>query len=130
MRKGILTVLLAVVSSGAMAEWIAVAKLEDGQLYVDSATIRKDGNMATIDTLFDLNKPFVNEANGKPQASQKLRTEYDCKGKRWRMLEYSWFTENMGKGRMVENFSNAYEFLSIPSDSAAEILWKIACGNR
>lgn len=128
MRRAILLLLLTVLSGGAAAEWVAIAKLEEGRLYVDPATIRKDGNTATIGTLFDLNKPFINEANDKPQSSQKSRTEYDCKGKRWRMLEYAWFSGNMGNGRMVEQFSDTYKFVPIAPDSAAEILWKIACG--
>ena len=130
MGKVILMILLSVVSGSAAAEWVKVAKLEAGSLYVDPATIRSDGNLVIIGTLYDLETPVINETNGKPYVSQKLQSEYDCKEKRWRMLEYSWYTGKMGEGQMVENFSDSYKLKPIPSGSAAEIMWKLACGKK
>ena len=130
MRKAILMMLLAVVSSSAAAEWVEVVKLEAGSLYVDPATIRSDGNLVRIGTLYDLNTPVFDQTNGKPYVSQKLQSEIDCKEKLWRMLEYSWYTGKMGEGQMVENFSDSYKLKPIPSGSAAEIMWKLACGKK
>jgi hypothetical protein len=48
MKKLLLTLVLAVVSSSAMAEWVGVGKKENFFSYVDSATIRKLGNMVKI----------------------------------------------------------------------------------
>jgi hypothetical protein len=130
MRKAILMMLLAVVSSSAAAAWVKVVKLEAGSLYVDPATIRSDGNLVRIGALYDLNTPVIKETNGKPYASQKVQSEFDCKEKLWRMLEYSWYTGKMGEGQMVENFAESYKLKPIRSGSAAEIMWKLACAKK
>ncbi len=109
MRKAVLMMLLALVSSSAAAEWTKVVNLPAGSLYVDPATLRNDGNSARIVTLYNLNKPVISQTNGKPYASQKVQYEFDCKEERWRMLEYSWYTGKMGEGQMVENFSASYK---------------------
>lgn len=130
MRKTVLMMLLAVASSSAAAEWINVVKVAAGSYYVDTATIRSDGNLVRMWTLYDLNKPVFNETNGKPYASQKVQSEFDCKEKLWRMLEYSWYTGKMGEGQMVENFAESYKLRPILSGGAVEILWKHACGKN
>ena len=130
MRKAILTMLLAVVSGGAMAEWTKIVNLSAGSLYADDATIRQDGNMVSMVTLYDLKRPVISETNGKPYVSQKVRNEFDCKQELWRMLEYSWYTGKMGEGQMIESFSESYKFRPIPSGGAVEMLWKHACGRK
>jgi hypothetical protein len=45
MRRLILSVLLAVVSSSAAAEWVEVGRADTITAYADPATIRKAGNM-------------------------------------------------------------------------------------
>jgi len=130
MSKAILLLLLAVVSSSAAAEWTKVVNLAAGSLYVDAATIRSDGNMVRIVTLYDLYKPVISETNGKPYVSQKVQNEFDCKEELWRTLEYSWYTGKMGEGQMVENFSESYKLRPIPSGGAVEMLWKHACGKK
>ena len=130
MRKAIMTMLLAVVSGSAMAEWTKIINLSAGSLYADDATIRRDGNMVRIATLYDLKRPVISETNGKPYASQKVQNEFDCKEELWRMLEYSWYTGQMGEGQMIENFSESYKLRPIPSGGAVEMLWKHACGRK
>jgi hypothetical protein len=130
MRKAILMTLLAVVSSSAAAGWIEAVSDERSTIYVDPATIRSDGNLVRIGALYDLNTPVIKETNGKPYASQKVQSEFDCKEKLWRMLEYSWYTGKMGEGQMVENFAESYKLKPIRSGSAAEIMWKLACAKK
>jgi hypothetical protein len=48
MRKLILILLLAVLSSSAMAEWIKVGANDNSTIYADPATIRKEGNMVKM----------------------------------------------------------------------------------
>jgi hypothetical protein len=130
MRKIILPMLLAALSSDAAAEWIKVFERDAGSVYVDAATIRSDGNLVRIGTLYDLNTPVISAINGKPYASQREQIEFDCKEKLWRTLEYSWYTGKMGEGQMVENFSESYTLRPILSGGAVEIVWKYACGKK
>jgi hypothetical protein len=45
MKKAILTLLLAAMSTGALAEWVKVAETKIDFLYFDPTTIRNNGNM-------------------------------------------------------------------------------------
>jgi hypothetical protein len=130
MRKAILMLLMAVVSSNAAAEWTKVVELEAGSLYVNPATIRSNGDLVETRTLYDLNTPVIDGTNGKPYVSQKVQVECDCNGKRWRVLEYFWFTGRMGEGQMVEYFSESTKLSPVPAGSAVEIVWKRACGMK
>ena len=53
MRKAILVMLLAVVSSSASAAWVKVSISEAGTGYVDPATIRKTGDKVTMSEMTD-----------------------------------------------------------------------------
>ncbi|MCH6585257.1 MAG: hypothetical protein IH810_05440, partial [Proteobacteria bacterium] len=57
MHKVILMILLAVVSSSAMAEWVEVAESEAGTFiaYAESATIQKTDNIVNMWVLIDYN---------------------------------------------------------------------------
>ena len=53
MKKLLLTLILAVMSSSAMAEWIAIHQDEEISTYANPATMRKSGNKVKMWVLFD-----------------------------------------------------------------------------
>ena len=61
MKKLLLTLLLAAVSSSAMAEWVYVAKNKEGTyaVYADPTTIRKAGNTVKMWGLDDHKTTWV-----------------------------------------------------------------------
>ena len=71
MKKLLLTLMLSVVSSSAMAEWVAIGTSADGTFYVDPATIRKSGNKVKMWRLIDFNS--VQETAGEKYLSQKAQ---------------------------------------------------------
>ena len=98
MHKAILMMLLAVVSSSAMAEWVLIAedKEEIFTIYADPATIRKTGNTVKMWSLDDhkmAQKPDVISSRG--------LDEYDCEKKQRRPLFLAAYSGHMGKGETV-----------------------------
>jgi hypothetical protein len=127
MKKLLLTLMLAVVSSSAMAEWVAIGTTDNSTHYANPNTIRKSGNKVKIWTLTDFNA--VEEHKGDKFLSIKAQEQYDCKEEQRRLLYFSRHSENMGGGGIV--YSDAKPDKSwrpIPPDSVAEMVWKFACG--
>lgn len=130
MRKAILAVLLAVVSGSAAAEWVWVGNTSNAAIYLDSATIRRTGDIVNMGVLYDLKTAVLSETNGIHYASQKLQSEYDCKEEQWRVLYFSWYSGNMGDGKMVEYVADSFKWKPVPPGSGAEALWQLACGEK
>jgi hypothetical protein len=126
MRKAILMMILAVVSNSAAAKWVKVAENETNIAYVDSATIRKAGNVATMWSLFDYKTSVVLD-HGKRYMSTRARFEYDCKDERMRGLDVSFHSARMAGGEVVHSSLDPGTWGPIPPDTVNAALWKIAC---
>ena len=102
MRKAILMLLLAVVSSSAIAAWVKVGyndTLIYFDYYVDSATSR-DGSKVKMWDMKDF-KTAQTATDGQKYRSVKLQREYDCKGAKDRVLNLSVHSGNMGEGKVI-----------------------------
>jgi len=122
MRKAILLI-LAVVSSSALAEWAQVSTGKAETHYADPATILKVGNKVKMSDMTDT------VANGKPFSVEALR-EYDCKENQVRILTLSGHRGKMGGGDVVFNNTDPDPWGAVPSDSATERLFRVACEKR
>lgn len=87
MHKVILMVLLAAVSSSAMAGWVRVSESEDENItvYVNPNTIRKVGNNVKMWELGDY-KTAKDSGVGTQYMSVKGQAEYNCKEEKYRTL--------------------------------------------
>ena len=97
MKKSILTLLLAAMSTGAMAEWVKVGEIASGTVfYIDPATMSKDGNFRKVWEVQDLKQ------RGKSgEISMRGFLEYDCKKERSRILSVSGHSDPMAGGKTV-----------------------------
>jgi len=86
MKKLLLTLLLAVVSSTTMAEWVEVDTNYSVGLtaYADPVTIRKLGNIVKMWILYDYTMAQTNAT--KPYLSIKARWKFDCKEEQIQIL--------------------------------------------
>ena len=126
--KPLIAVLLAVFSTGAMAEWTYLTSREDNafDVYIDKTTIRKRGNVAKMWELRDFKAP-QKEASGSYLSSRMLE-EYDCVEIRQRLLALTDFSGNMGSGQII--FNHQYDnnkWADIAPDTVNMGLWKAAC---
>jgi hypothetical protein len=129
MRKAILMMLLAVVSSSAAAEWVAVGVTESSTVYADAATLAKAGDKVRMWHLVDFNSVQA-KATGRRYISEKLQYEYDCKEERARLLSFLSHTGNMGGGAMVEGDWHPQKWEPVTQGSVIDYLRKFACGKR
>ena len=128
MKKLLLILMLAVVSSSAMAEWVAIGISEDKYItyYADLATLQKKGDRVKMWSLIDY-KIVIREA-GLQYMSTKQQQEYECKEVQVQTLHISAFSKNMGKGEVVFTGATEAKWEPISPDSHQKLMWKSACG--
>ena len=126
--KLLIAALLAVFSTGAMAEWTYLTSSEDKTLdvYIDKTTIRKRGNVAKMWDLSDFKAP--KEAASGSHLSSRALNEYDCVEIRSRLLTITDFSGNMGSGQII--FNHQYDdskWADIAPGTIGMDLLKAAC---
>lgn len=126
MSKIILMMLLAVVSSSTVAEWVYVTENDSMSAYANPTTIRKVGNKVKMWDMYSYNAAIT--VSDTTYLSTKKQTEYDCKEEQSRTLTYSMHSENMGGGTVVHFNDKPLEWVPISPESMGASLWKFACG--
>ena len=126
MRKTMLAMLLAAVSSGAAAAWVAVSDTHRFITFADPATISKAGNMVTMWDLLDYR--MIREIEGIRYLSQKSQSEYDCQEELTRPLVVFLHSGIMGSGEPVFNSNTPDNWQPVSAGSVNEALLKYACG--
>ena len=129
LKQLILSLLLAVTSGPALAEWVQIERFEDGmRVFVDPATVRRNGATAEVMHLVRWGEPQV-EPGHPPYRSTIVRSSYECASKGEKYLASTSYAGAMGNGARVLADDNAVErWYSISEASLEETLWKIACG--
>jgi len=123
MRKIILMMLLAFVSSSAIAEWIKVGGSELFTPYIYLNTINNKVNKAKMWEMYDNNKP---RENSKPFMSEMAQYEYDCNTVQRRKIVSTFYSGNMGSGELLhtETYNDAFKPIS---PGMQDSLWQLAC---
>jgi len=115
-------------SNAAMAEWVGMHSDDEFDVYVDTTTIRKNGNFAKMWTLNDY-KTGRDTGSG-IYLSRMVQAEYDCRNETKRLLALNTYSGNMGSGKVISSYRvNEYE---LPANSVAprtidDAELKIAC---
>lgn len=129
MHKMIAMMLLAMMSSGAAAEWVFAARAEPFGIvdyYVDFYTIRRNGDMVKMWDMMDFKTAQV--ASGKRVLSSKSQKEYNCKDDGFRDISVVFYSGNLGSGNVAETKNNILDWAPVTPGSVVEILSKAACG--
>ena len=128
MRKAILMLLLAAVSSSALADWVKVGSNSTDTLYVDPSTIRWGADNSV--KMWAMNDFKVTQQlhEREPFKSEKVEYEYDCKLAQSRLLYFTSHTESMAEGEVVDFNVVPGDWAPVSPNSGLEELWKIACG--
>lgn len=99
MRK-FLMIVLAVCSSQALAEWTMIQTNDNGNMYIDFATVQQSEGLVTVSTLNDY---YVPQAKGE-MSSQWLEL-HDCKNKKFKALSIQYYAGNMAAGHLLAAYS-------------------------
>jgi hypothetical protein len=134
MYKFILMLLLAAVSSSAMAAWDEISSSDDGleTHYVDRNSIQKKNLLVKMWSLADFKSTQRVEESISPMLYKSIakQFEYDCKKNEYRMTAFNYYSDNFSKGDIVigDSHVDKADWLQIAPHSLEEDLLKIACG--
>ncbi|MBY0249459.1 MAG: hypothetical protein K2Q17_17530 [Nitrospiraceae bacterium] len=125
------SLLLAFGDHQASAEWVAVEKpypvRELQTLYIDPATILREGNLVEVWQLTD-----YRWMQGGPKATPRFLSttthkQFECMDKRLRLLAYTEFSHRMAAGIASNGYVDKDKWLPVEPDSINEALWEILC---
>ncbi len=121
---------LLVLSNGpAYAEWVEIAKTDQGMTtYVNPDTIRRKGDLVKMWSLLDFRT--VRTSAGSSYLSSNAQYQFDCAEERVRMLAVTWFSGNMGNGKVVWSNSDEQKWEPVAPESIDQAMWKRACGKE
>jgi len=129
MKKLLLTLILVLASTSAMAEWVKVGGNETVTIYAHPATIRKTTvNNIKMWSLYDYSTA-QEPTSSRPYMSMKFQDEYDCKEEQSRKLYSMAHSKSFGGGISIYRRKPAMIWTPIPPGSIIKVLSKFACGN-
>jgi hypothetical protein len=106
----------------AGASWLKMGEVGDAVLYVDPATIRKEGGFVRVATLDDLKV-----AGPGGEISLGFMREFDCKAGRVRVIDAAAYSGPMATGRLLGSESGGRWNEVVPGTTGEDIL-KFVCG--
>jgi len=124
--------LLVLLSGGARADWTAVGQANEiYAAFADTATIRRHGNLVSMQSLYDFRRQdFTPEGRG--LYSTAVLREYDCAGRRVRLLSAIDFAGHMCEGAAVStsngNIPRRWE--AVVAGGIDEAYFTVACGKK
>ena len=125
MNKLLIILSLALSSTQALAEWTMIQTNDEGNMYIDFDTVQKSGDLTTVSTLND----YYGTQQKKEMSSQWSEL-HDCKNKKFKALSIHYYSENMGKGNLIESYKlNAAEtaWSDVVQYSVGELKANIIC---
>ena len=127
--KKLTLLLLLMVSTNLLAEWTEVITYVPVTIYVDYQSIIRIGNKVEMSFLQDYKSVYT--VGNIRMLSVKSRGEYFCEENKSRLLNYYWYSENMGQGNIVFGKDNVNdESRTVTGISFDDGLFKIACGEK
>ncbi len=133
----LLVTLLFLSGVPAYAEWVAMEDyLVPGRqtVYVDPESIRREGHLVTLWQLIEFKWMQGNQGLGPlgfgPHRffSTKTHKQFDCAGKRLRLLAFTEFSQHMGTGIAAHGYVDTDNWLPVEPESMNQALWEFACG--
>jgi hypothetical protein len=123
-----LFVLLAAAASTFAADWSPVTP-DNGIFasYADKSTITRAGAYATMRGMYDFPKGDLTP-QGMPMHSSIVEREYDCAGRKVRLLSYADHAGRLGEGRVVDAARRSRPWQDVVEGGVDEAFWKVACG--
>ena len=132
MKRIVVTLALAALRGSAAAEWtlLNTSKSDGMATYIDKTSISRKGNKVKMWYLDNYASAEVT-SKGRKYLSSKGLDEFDCQEQRRQLLEYTWYSGQMGNGEIVFSKGEPGEKRQeIVPQSIAEAMLKIACSKK
>jgi hypothetical protein len=129
--KRLTFIALMMFCSVSWADWEYAAKSSNSQIthYVDTSTIRKNGEVVRMWTMTDYGK--TQDGIGKENYnSEGVMFAFDCKSETSAVVSRMLFSGAMGGGTVVFSHTQRERLLNydpIFPGSVAQVYWKLAC---
>lgn len=130
--NSLLVISAALLGSGnAMAAWQEIGQNDQSIVFVDTATVQVQGNLAQAMSMLDFKKPGQD-----PQTKENVNSiiglnEFECSTGKYRPIEFKVFTGNRGKGKVVVDQKTPDSvFEAIPNGSWAAGVFNVACRSK
>jgi Surface-adhesin protein E len=130
MKKLILTLMLALLCTNAIAGWTPIGDGRDFPVtyYLDFKTVHRQRQYVYVWELMDFDTPQEFNGAAWKYLSSKLQVEFDCIKKESRILVFYLYEGNMASTKIVYSASfPSAPWEAVPSDSVAKDLWNSAC---
>jgi hypothetical protein len=132
LRFWLLVTLLVLSRGSAYADWVAIEKEYQSPglrtVYIDSATIHREGHLVTVVSLVDWKSMQGHRFHR--FMSTKTHKQFDCGAKRLRLLAFTEFSRHMGTGRPAKGYVDPDNWLPVKRESIDQGLWEVACGKE
>lgn len=99
MRK-FLIVVLVMWSSPVLADWTMIQTNDNGNMYIDFASVQRSAELVTVSTLSDY---YVQQAKG--ELSSQWLELHDCKNKKFKALAIQYYADNMATGAVLATYN-------------------------
>ena len=122
------SLVLALFSGAAAADWTGVGRANEiYSAYADRDSIRRQGSIVTMHGLYDFRRQdFTPEGRG--LYSTAVLREYDCAGRRVRLLSSIDFAGRMGEGTAVSTSRTPGRWEPVLEGGIDDAYWTVACG--
>lgn len=127
-RRSMAVMAMCLLASSAQAEWILLGRSEAFRVYLDKASIKKNGSLVQTVQLMDFVTAQWIDAR-QVIGSLKTLVEYDCSQLRTRTLAVEANSEQMGEGKLIssEKLPDP-QWENVQAGTTDERAWKTACG--
>jgi hypothetical protein len=119
----IVTLLLLTATVRAWAEWMEYAELVDRTYYIDTTTIRNNGDLRRVWELRDMKHSGPDGI-----ISFRFLVEYDCKEARSRWLQAQGFSRPMAGGEILLRMNTPGEWEYVAPATVGKVAFEMVCG--
>ena len=117
-----LSLLTMTVAAPAWAEWVKVSDASDIEVLIDPSSIRKNEHRRRVWSL-------TNYKQDGPEGLRSVRAyeEYDCNEERLRELSLTFFSEPMGRGKILASVERPRDWIHVAPDTFGRRTLTIVC---
>jgi hypothetical protein len=113
--------------AAATPKWQVFEMLPEGTIYIDPASIQKQGNRADMWVLIDYKQP-QDDRTGNKIKSDKLHYRYDCSARQFSIVTSTAHAGPMGGGAVIDTNAEP-QMTPVPPGTTAEQMWQRACSS-
>ena len=118
----VFAMLLILAAIPARAEWVEIGESVSLTLYMDPATLGKEGNHRKAWVLYDFRR---RAASG--ELSARIFREFDCDRRRVRTLSVDYFPDSMAGGAVLSKSDTPDEWSDVAAKTVNSIELEYAC---